>query len=104
MATLNVTEFAKLSMDAQGRVCPVPNWDADTVVQNVTYTTAAASSAFAATTRFIRVLASADAYIVVGSAPVATASNGTLLEANVESYFGVQGDGVQKISAYDGTS
>ena len=103
MATLHVTEYRALATDQNGRAVLVGE-EPSIITQHVTYTTAAASAAFNGKTKFVRVIASADAYLfwtVAGTA--ATTANGTLVKANVPEYFGV-GIALLKVSAYDGTS
>lgn len=57
---------------------PIPRWGAS---QDVAFTDEAAlSTAFAASTRVLRLVATADCRIAIGSAPVATAAS-TLLPA-----------------------
>ncbi len=99
MAKLHITEFVEMRKDERGdiiRVGKQPGTD-----QVVTYTTTTASAAFGATTKFIRVVADADAYISFGLAPTATA-NSPFVPADKPEYFGVEA--AHKIAAYDGSS
>ena len=101
MATLNITEAKELAQDVKGQTVLALKMPA-AAVQNVTFTTAAQSSAFGGLTQFVRLVADADCWALFGSDPTATASNATRLEANVAEIFGVNpGD---KVSAYDGSS
>ncbi len=104
MAIINITEFSDISKDSGGN--PVLVGDMSIVIaSSITTFTTAASKALDTRTRFIRVIADADAYIIVGDSPTATASD-TRLEANVAEYFGVQPKGTtgHSVSIYDGTS
>ena len=104
MATLNITEYATVAED----------WGSNKVLvglepalarQNVTYTTSASSVSFHQQTRFIRVIADADAYLEFALSPTATAAS-TRIETDVAEYFGVRlinGQTIQ-VAAYDGTS
>lgn len=100
MATLNVVEFESLAEDAKGNLIPVGKGPF-LASSNVTFTTSTASSAFNARTKFVRLIADADAYVVFGSSPTATATS-MRIEANVAEYFGVIAG--QAVAAYDGTS
>lgn len=85
--------------DTHGRVLPICQLPAAS--QAVTFTTSAQSAAFAADTKFIRVVADAAAHIAVGDNPTATATS-MFLPANSVEFFGVKGG--DKIAAYDGSS
>lgn len=102
MANLYITEFKNLSVDSKGNIIPiaqVPELRSHTV----SFTTAASSDAFKKETKFVRLIADADAYIEFGSAPVAVATS-MKLEGNREEYFGVAHTKEMKVSVYDGTS
>lgn len=105
MATLQITEFSKMTDDANNKPIPVGELDSVVATQTVTYTTSTQSATLDKRTRFVRVIADADCHLAAGTNPTATASN-TRLEANVAEYFGVQPKGTTntKIAAYDGTS
>jgi len=67
----------------------------------VTFTTATQSAAFAASTRFVRIITDADCHVLFGANPTATANHQKLI-AGVEYWRAVSaGD---KVSIYDGTS
>ena len=103
MATLHITEYRALSVDQNGHPVLVGE-EPSLITQHITYTAAAASAAMNGKTRFVRVIASADAYLlwsVAGTA--ATTANGTLIKANIAEYFGT-GIALLKVNAYDGTS
>ena len=102
MATLNVTEYANLSEDRNGTIMPVAK-EPSLRSFNVTYTTSTASDTLKKGTRFVRLIADADAHIEFGESPTATATS-TRLEANIAEYFGVDGSQTLKIAAYDGSS
>jgi hypothetical protein len=99
MASLHITEYTRLSSVRPGGSAPVaeePGTD-----QIVSYTTSTQSTAFAADTRFVRLIADAKAHIVFGANPTATA-NSKYITADTPEYFGVNpGD---EVAAYDGTS
>ena len=71
--------------------------------QALTFTTSAASAAFAGSTTFVLLKADADAHIEFGPAPVATTANWRL-EADVAMFFGVPHGLSFKVAAYDGSS
>lgn len=66
-------------------------------------TTSGASAAFAAATRFVRVVADTACYVAWGTAPVATV-NTERIPANVEIIREVPINAGYKVAAYDGTS
>lgn len=100
MATLYITEFAKSTVDDDSkhvRRHVELAYEPAVTSQKVTFTgTAASTSDFAATTNFIRIIVSADAYVLFADSPTATSSHEFLL-SNVEYWRGV-GAG-QKMSA-----
>ena len=71
-----------------------------TATQSVTYTTATASSAFNAKTKFVRIIADAKVHFAFGGA-AATASS-PYIAADTPEYFGV--DKGITVSFYDGSS
>lgn len=73
MTTLYVTEFNGRGASYRDDGAPVPNRPA-VAHQAVTFTTAAASAAFGASTEWISVRATGNCFVLVGTAPVATAS------------------------------
>lgn len=105
MATLQITEFAYMTKDANNQLIPVGELDSVVTTQTVTYTTSTQSNTLDKRTRFVRVIADADCHLAAGTNPTATASD-PRLEANVAEYFGVQPKGTSdtKIAAYDGVS
>lgn len=98
MSNLSVTEFQMLGRDLHGSPLPA-GYAPPLTIQNVTFTaTAGTSAAFAADTKFIRVVTDFDARIVFGESPTATSSD-MLMAAGQAEYFGVKpGD---KISAIE---
>lgn len=106
MAILNITYFENLGRDSQGTTVLVGELPKKGT-QALTYTANAVSEAIPKKTRFVRLLADADAYVEVGTAPVATVAS-MKLEANVSEYFGLKSilvrAGTLKIAAYDGTT
>lgn len=103
MATLYITEYAAggaLASSPTGGNLTVPR-EPGTDQTPVTFTTAAASAAFGATTRFVRLQADAACHVQFGSSPTATA-NHQPLNADTE-YFRAVAAG-DKVSVYDGTS
>src|SRR5690606_19729860 len=102
MATLYITEFEALALDRVGGAAPVAMEPA-LAHQAVTFTTATASDAFDARTRYVRIVSDADCFVSFGDDPEATA-NDEFIVAGVPEWRGIrQGDG-WKISAYDGSS
>ena len=101
MATLLITEFDEVAyVSARQTVVPV-GIVPPIAEQSVTYTTSAQSAAFNASTRFIRVIADADAHLSFGTNPTATAST-QLIPANTEIWRMVAAG--HKVSVYDGSS
>lgn len=106
MAVMFITEFKKMRDDDSGDSTPVGFWEDVNTVQAVTFTTAAASSAFSTDTRFIRVVSDAKAHLGMGADATAASAAATAaspyIPADSVEYFGVEpGD---FIAAYDGTS
>ncbi len=99
-ATCKISEYESLVVDDSGRTVPVAAEPAK-VEQEVTYSTSAASSGFAAKTKFIRIICDAKAHFKVGGSPTATATS-PYLPADSPEYFGVRRN--LKIAFYDGTS
>ncbi len=100
MAILNITEFRDLAEDSKGRQVQIGKFPA-VRSQAVTYTTATDALALRKRTRFIRVLADADAFLEFNGAATASSMK---IEANVAEYFGVDGSKEMTISVYDGSS
>lgn len=98
MAIAIITEYKDV-VNVNGTI-PVPMEPA-VANQSVTYAAATSSAAFNAATKFVRIICDADAHVVFGVAPTATASV-QRLEANVEYFRGVIPG--QVVSIYDGTS
>lgn len=107
MPTLHISEYNAIlktnvgdnpvSGDGEAQAVKEPS----VATQAIAYTSAASSAVFNDSTRIVRVVSDAAAYVVFGAAPVATA-NSMLLPAFGVEYFGVNpGD---KISVYDGTT
>ena len=104
MANLYITEFRRLAEDGRGRTIPVGELPPVTG-QRVVFTTTTLSVVLAKATRFVRVIADADAFLAVGGAgTVATALSSLKIEADVAEYFGVDGTKELQIAAYDGSS
>lgn len=106
MADLYITEFKDVGyVSARQQAVMVGALPPVATQKVASYTTSKQSSAFDSDTRFIRVIANADAFIEVGSDPTATATS-TKLEADVAEYFAVHQDGVgpDKLAVYDGSS
>lgn len=90
MATLNITEISETQMNkvTQGMVAKVKG----ATMQNVTISgTSAASSAFASTTRMIRVFADAACAIKIASSSPTAAATDVRIPANSPEYFDVDG-------------
>jgi hypothetical protein len=99
MATLHITEFSTLPRDANGNTLQIGKMPASTQV--VTYTTSTQSTAFAADTRYIRVISSAAAHLAFGTNPTATALD-PWVPASTAEFFAVTP--AHELAAYDGTS
>lgn len=97
MATLQITEFADAQI-VDGVQLPIGKTAQE--IQNVTYTTNAASSGMRAGTKFVRLIADAAAYITFDG--TAATANSIRLPADTVEYFGVEKGTV--INVYDGTS
>lgn len=97
MATCQITEFAGTPSGNSG-ITPVAKHV--NTVQNVTYTTAADSSAIGAKTSLVRIIADADVYLDFDG-NTATANSLRLPSDTVEYFAVVPG---QVISCYDGSS
>jgi hypothetical protein len=104
MATALIAEFSNTAiLDGRG----VPMALAPPVAQQeISYTTSAASAAFNANTRAIRIkMLDADGYVEFGdghSDPTATTSSAIHMEAGDYEYFAVNPG--TKVAIYDGTS
>ena len=104
MATLQISEFKRLAVDANGNVLAAGDMSGAVFQTPVTYTTSTQSAVLSDDTRFVRLIADADCHVLFGTSPTATATH-TRLEANVAEYFGVGPHaGLMKIAAYDGSS
>lgn len=100
MAKLWITEYAALKRASDGFQVPVAIMPPLTE-QVVTFTVSTPSLAFSGATKYIRVIADADAHLAFGGAPIADADNMRLVADQTE-YFGVR-EG-HKLAAYDGVS
>lgn len=102
MATLNIIEFKKLGRDENGNIIPVAEvpYIAE---QNVTYTTTTQSAAFQGSTKFVRLVADADAYVKFDASPTATVTSMRLASGHPE-YFSLHNVESIKVAAYDGSS
>ena len=101
-ATCKISEYAVLATDSQNTTVPVAVEPAP-VTQNITYTTSTQSTAFASTTRFIRIVCDAKAHFSFGANPTATASS-PYLPADTPEYFGIRQTGSLEVAFYDGSS
>lgn len=76
--------------DGNGRIAPAMYIDGNTVMQRVAVSgTSAASAAFGANTRMIRICADTDCYFRFGSAPTALTTD-LFLAAGTPEYWGVK--------------
>lgn len=71
MATLWIREYVDIGVTGAGRPAPI-SMEPGTDQTPVTFSTSAASAAFAASTKYIRVYGSAAFHYVVGADPTAT--------------------------------
>jgi hypothetical protein len=101
MATLNVTEYAELANYPVGVF--LMGVEPALARQSVTFTTSTESSALQAGTRFLRLVADADAYLEFAASPTATAAS-TRLKADTVEFIAVEPGQGLKVAAYDGTS
>ena len=100
MAKLSITEYA--TMQAHEGVGRPPDLALEPGTdQEVTFTTATQSNAFAATTQFVRLVADANCRVKFGSNPTAVAASQRLV-ADTEYWRAVEP--AHKVSVYDGTS
>lgn len=86
MATLNVCQFREVE-DTRGQRVPLVS-GSDVTSANVTFTTSTQSSAFAATTSVVRLVADAACYVKFAADPTAAAGD-VYLPANSVEYFSV---------------
>jgi hypothetical protein len=99
MATAFVTEYFRLSKDANGGRVAAGKEPANTT-QSITFSSSTQSAAFQASTSVIRIWVSSQAHVKVGANPTADA-NDTPLSAKNPEYFGVNpGD---KIAIFEGS-
>jgi hypothetical protein len=98
MATLYITEYERIGA-AKGIPAPIAQEPA-VAEQAVTFTTATASAAFGGTTRYVRIVANADAHIKFGADPTATTSH-QWIAVGTEYWRGVLPG--QKVSAVTAT-
>lgn len=98
MATLFVTEYASLGADVAASVAPIAAEPAVTT-QTVSFTTTTQSSAFNASTRFVRLIADADCHLLFGANPSATTSHQKVMADTVEWRAVQPGDKVAAVTA-----
>jgi hypothetical protein len=101
-ATCKISEYSNMAVDEGGRVVPVAQEPA-VAVQEVTYTTSAQSSAFNASTRFIRIVCDAKAHFEFGTNPTAAATD-PYLAPDAPEYFAVPRGSAYEVAFYDGSS
>lgn len=101
MAKAHISEYRNLVTDESGRVVPVAEEPA--VTQVVTYTTSVQSVAFAADTRYVRIICDAKAHFLFSLDPTADA-NDPYLPADVAEYFGIPRGASYEVALYDGSS
>lgn len=99
MAVLDVTEYSRLSADAQGRIIPVGSEPNRTNQQVAVGGTSAQSSAFGDATYFVRLHSDVVCRVAFGPNPTAAATTARLA-AGASEYFGVTpGDKVAVITS-----
>lgn len=97
MSKLYITEHRRLTRSADGHIMQIPgDYGVDQIIDFSGG--AAASTAFAATTQFIRVNTDAVCSIAFGSAPTATTSNRRLSAGQTEFFPVFGGDKLSAIS------
>jgi hypothetical protein len=99
MAKLYIKEYSGVRQ-VEGGLAQIGE-EPGTAQTPVTFTSAAASAAFASGTKMIRIISDTNCHLAFGTGPIATA-NDMLVIANTVEYFGVK-EG-QKVSAYDGVT
>lgn len=98
MATLYISEYARLATDAANNVLPI-TYEPPLAEQTRSISgTSAQSSAFNAGTRFIRVHTDAICSVLVGNDPTATTSNQRLPADRTEFYAVRGGDKIAVIT------
>lgn len=98
MATLYVTEFAFADIAVPEHGAAPVALQPPSAEQTVTFTTTTQSSAFAATTRIVRLYSSADCHVLFGTNPTATTSK-MKLKADSPEYFAVPVGESYKVAA-----
>jgi hypothetical protein len=100
MAKLSITEYTSMAQhEGYGKppeLALEPGTD-----QEVTFTTATSSNAFAATTQYVRLVSDTNCRVKFGAAPTALATSQRMV-ADVEYWRAVEP--THKVSVYDGTS
>lgn len=102
MATLLITEFQYAGSDGAMGSLPVP-MEPPLAEQSVSFTTATQSSAFNGSTRFVRLIATANCHVAFGTNPTATAAKQKLI-ADQEYWRCLPPGATYKLSVYDGSS
>lgn len=98
MATLDVTEYSRLSADAQGRIIPVGSEPSRTN-QQLAVGVAVQSAAFGDATYFVRLHSDATCRVLFGANPTADGTS-MRLAAGASEYFGVKpGDKLSVVSS-----
>lgn len=101
MAVLYITEYAELPVGPAGRVGQMP-MEPPLAEQTVAIGAAAASAAFNASTRFVRIHCDAICSVEFGTAPTATTSTGRMA-ANQTEYRAVPLGRSYKVSVISNT-
>lgn len=100
MAKLYVTEYANMGETLRG--APPIALEPELAEQVVTFTTTTQSSAFNASTRFVRIHTDSICHIAFGASPTATTSKRRLAIDQTE-YFAVPPGASYKVAAVTGT-
>lgn len=87
MAIAFISEYKNLVTDESGRVIQVPQEPA--VTQIVTFAASVQSAAFAASTRFVRIVCDAKGHFVFGTDPTAVTDVSPYVAADMPEFFGV---------------
>lgn len=88
MAIAYISEYKNLVTDESGRVIQVPAEPAVTT-QIVTFTVSVQSAAFAASTRFVRIVCDTKGHFVFGTNPTAITATSPYMAADMPEFFGV---------------
>lgn len=102
-ATCKISEYQNIIADPNGRPVQVAQ-EPRLASQTVTYTTSAQSSAFNASTRFVRIICDAKAHFRFSTAGTNATANDPYLAVDVAEWFAVPVGQSYLVDFYDGSS